>query len=769
MPFEMQPPVITPADLASEPFKTKEQEIAESYALSLVNNTYWQYELYRTQNHDRRWSNHDSLYFGFIPSKVWDGTNIAKAAFTQQIVFDQVEAAVPAIVNSLFSIAPEWFQVAAEPGTDPADVKQIQDALSYVLEHPRDEFGSNALTDFKLAVKSVLLYGNGGVSIEWDPILARPVVRWVDIRDFYTDPALTTPSIDDGRAVIQRKFLTVQDIMDLRSDKRMSVPPDEVLWHMAKNQQTAPADNTKRIQESLRNIYYSPGQTDYVPLPTDHKIEVLVYYDKHRIIWVLNKEWVMYNSVNPYGFIPFAFAPCYPVIGRFYAQSIGDVQENNQRYTEALLNAHLDELSLLLHPPRVQKRGSLLTPAQQRWRPGAVFGGESKDDVSLLQVSNSTTNVFDDIQYIAQSAERRTGINALGMGSVPQPSNANRTLGGIQAQMGGSSARLSEIVSNIETYLLLPTLYKLYRLIQLHTVPGQAMPALDSNSNDAYYSVDTSIMQRKIKFRIMAASKMVTRDKLMSIVPFYMQLLGQGNFLQSIHQIGKTIDFDVFLDMVQDATGVSHLYKLVRDLTPQEQQQQQKQQQQQQQAQAQQSQAEGQTRKEIMQMKVQGDLQKAQIQKQPDPPKQPDPWQQMIDQQKAQQDMQARAQELYLASQQKQQELGAKRQDHQISLAAKLQQARADVQASNLKSQHARQQSQMDHDMKMQQMMQKLQASQVQAQVQAQNAQINPAGQAPLGGPQERFTQTGQESAENVKRPSRQSEGRHKPKGPGAK
>lgn len=702
MPYEQQPEELRPVHLENEPFKFDWQKIEDDYALELVNKTYWQCELDRTQNHDRRWSNHDSLYYSYVPPRVWDGTNVARSSFGYPIVFDQVEAALPQISNALFSNE-DWFSVEAEPGTQPEEAKQIQDAMSYILTHPKDDVGSTCINEFKCAIKNILLYGNGGISVEWSATLQRPVVEWVDLRDFYVDPGLNAPNVDEGKCVIRRKFMSVNDLVELgKKDSRMKIPSPDQLWYMAKNVPQAPADQTKRVQEALRNVYYSPGFTDYLPLPSDQKVEVLVYYSKSRIIWVLDKKCIAYNGPNPYGFVPFCFAPCYIVPGRFYAMSIGDVQEHNQRYSESLFNNHLDELTLALHPPRVMNRKNFLTPAQQRWRPGAVFSGDSKDDVSLLQTQSATTNVFDEIQWIQVAAEKRTGINAMGQGSVPQPSNANRTLGGLQMQAGGSSSRLSEIVSNIENYLIVPTLYKLYKIMQMHTRPGQALPA-SAPQGDKYY-VDSSITQKKINFRMLAASKMVTRDKLMQIVPFWMQVVSQGNLIDGLHQIGQTIDMNEVFRMLQDATGVAHVYNMVRPLSQQEQQQMQ-QPPPQAQLDMQKAQQETDTRKQIMQMKVQGDLQKEQIKKQPDF------WQQQIDQNKAAMDSQAKQQELQQSAEQHRQEmqqkqllalidLHSKRQQHQLDLAKK----QADVQMGMQQSHMQMQSAQAQHQMQMQQM-----------------------------------------------------------------
>jgi hypothetical protein len=756
MPVERQPPIITPATLIEEPLKTAEQSITDSYALALVNETYWAYEQFRTMNHDRRWNTHDSLYFGYVPPRVWDGSNVARAAYTQPIVFDQVEASLPAITNSIFGIGPEWFQVDAEPGTDPKEAKDIQNSLAYTLEHPKDELGSNAITEIKLAIKNTLLYGNGGVSVEWSPTLNRPVVEWVDLRDFYIDPGLIVPNIDEGRSVIRRKFMTIDEIMQLKKDPRMSIPSGDILWYMAKNVPQANAENTKRVQEALRGIYYSPGFSDFIPLPADQKIEVLIYYSKSRIIWVLNKEWIAYNGPNPYGFIPFAFSPCYIVPSRFYAQSIADVQENNQRYIEALLNAHYDELTLLLHPPRVQKRSTLLTPAQQKWRPGVVFSADNKDDVSLLQVNNNTQNVFTDIQYLELSAERRTGINGVSSGSAPRPSNANRTLGGMQMQQQGSGSRLSEIVNNIETYLLVPVLYKLQKLLQFHTRPGQALPA--SSPQGQYYEIESSTVQKKVRFRMLAASRMVTKQELMQVLPFWMQTISTGNIMSSLQQTGRTVDFDELFRMIQDATGVAKVYSLIRPMNQQEHQATQ-QPPPQVQADMQKAQQEGQTRKEIMQMKVQGDLQKENIKKQPNP------WEIQAKQAEMQMEAQQKAQEMQMEMVKAAQELKQKQQMAQIELAAKheqhkmdLQKKQADVQVANQASQNEREQGQMDHQMKMTQMLQQLQGESVQAQTRQGLADKYPKG----------VQQASEPGQATGKPPKKTSETRHKARPPKA-
>lgn len=616
MPQDTTPRVIEPVNLDEEPYQFDDKQIPEKYALQLVTETFSDYENFRSMNHDPRWNVADGLYWGWLPQKTWEGTTIPRSCLPMQIVFDQVEAAMPAITQELFSPQEEWFQVETEDiGGDVHEARDVQEHLSYVLEHSKNDYGLSARNEIELSIKDILLYGNGGISLEWDSILNRPVVQKVDIRDFYIDPGCSIPSVDECRSIIRRKFLTVEELTRLRDDPRMSIPEDAVLYHMSKNTQFAMADQTKRNQEALRGVNFVPNTTDYMALPSQRKIEVLLYYTNKKIIWVLNREWVAYNEDNPYDFIPFCFAPCYTVPGRFYAQSIADVQESNQRYIESLLNGRLDAVHMQLMPPRIYKQGQLMTPAQLRWYPGATYKSDDPKNMALLQPQTETANVYSEIQYIQDASEKRTGVNSMTSG-IPRPSNTNRTATGVQAVSSGSMSRLRAIVANLENYLIVPLLYKLYALVQKHNLPDHQVAGLSALGRPT--QVKSNSFHKDMRFRMLASSKMMTREKLASVFPFLMQYMVNGTFMGELQKSGKTVDFDELFQMLRDATGTGRLYNFVREMNPQEKQASQAPPPEVQ-AKMQQSQADLQSREKLQGMKSQTDVQVAQINNSPNP------------------------------------------------------------------------------------------------------------------------------------------------------
>lgn len=666
MPEQQAPPQLPNVNMDVEKLVLGAQPIEDGYALELVNQSFFQWEQFRTKNHDLRWQTHDQLYMGWIPQKVWDGTAIARSSLGTQLAFDQVEAALPQITNALFP-TDDWFQVSAEGGATPQEARQVQDRLRLILEHPRDEVGSNARIDLEMAAKSVLLHGNGGVWLTWNDTLQRPSIEFLSLHDFYIDPDCPSPSIDDSRGLIRYKEMTLDDLEKYRNSPGFTLPPREILMYFANNRPGRMADQTKQMQESWRGVTYMPGVSGWSPYPTDRKIEVLVYYSKTRIIWVLNRMWVAYNKPNPYGFIPAAFAPCYTMLDRFYGMSIPDVQESNQRYYEALVNGHIDELNLSLHPPRIQKPGGPATPSQLRWRPGLIqHASNPKDDVLVQFPQQMTANVFPVLSLIESLAEKRTGLNSMSTSGVARPGNANRTATGMNLQAAGGSTRIMKIVENIENFLIVPMLYKLYKMDQMHSGGRGQLPALAGGRSGRVYSIPSQSIYHPMRFQMHASSRMVTKDKLGQLVPFLAQYLMAGPLLAQLGKTGKTVDFDEFVNMVQDATNTSKLYRLIRPLSPQEQQAAQ-QPPPEVQMQMQQKQQDIQTRLQLGQMKAQSELQKEVIKKQPDQSQfQMDMAKAQMDQRMKEMELKMKQLEAQLKVQEGQANLELKRQEMQM-------------------------------------------------------------------------------------------------------
>ena len=656
--LELAPPNLPEANLEADDIRMLEEAVNDSQALTMVNQSFYSYEQYRSNNHDRRWTNADGLFTAWVPTKVWEGTNVPRASLPVPLTFYHIETMLPTVLSALFANGnDDWFQVEAPEDADPEAARAQKGVLRYAVEDANVESGRSGKSEIGLAVQNILQYGNGFIHLEYNSNLGIPTPSWLDIRDVYIDPSCATPNIDDSRSIVIRKTIPIEDLDSMRG-AGVKIPSRSILAYLSRNAPNTIGDTTKQVQEAVRGVQYSPPEHRHSPVPSQREVEVLIYYTKSRIIWVINRVWVAVNRDNPYGFIPVCSAPCYIYPGRFYALSVPDVLEGYQRYIEDLLNKRLDHLSLTVNPPRAFKRGAYLTPSQQRWYPSATYPVENPDtDIALLTPQGSTDDVYRDIQFIDILSEKTDGLNSMAMG-VPRGGNVNRTKGGVQAQLGSSNDRTSYIIDNIEQYMIVPMLYKMQKMIQVHSSDDRLLPV---SSPDGQGTAQASNFQAPVRFRMLAASRVRTRQEIGAMFPFITQYLLSGPFMSELGKTGQTVDFGELVQMMQDATGLGRMYRFVRPLTDEEKQAMQ-QPPPEVQAEQQRAQQDAQVRLQMGQMKaqseekkVQGAIQQEIIKKSPTPPDPSEQQSQMmklaIEQQLAQIKMQVEQQKLEIMRQ----------------------------------------------------------------------------------------------------------------------
>jgi hypothetical protein len=325
-----------------------------------------------------------------------------------------------------------------------------------------------------------------------------------------------------------------------------------------------------------------------------------------------------------------------------------------------------------------------------------------------------TSNVFQEIGFLQSAADRATGINALTSGSV-QPSNANRTAGGVNAQKEGTQLRLHTIVENIENFLIIPSVQKAIKMVRTHSnfrdqLPGQ-ISSPDNKNDRQFVQVSSLAFTANTRVKVRAASTMLTRDRLSQLYQFVTQNVLNGQIVSSLAQKQETIDIDEMMTMLMDATGVGRRYKIIRPMNQQEMQRMQQQSQQQTQQKGaidlQKAQMEQQTRLQMGQMKVQADQQgnqtQLQIAQMKTQDKGPSPEEIQMAQEKHQMDMQKIQADL----ESKAKELEFKKAESQLKIAAtqaqsqqKLQHMSAEAQMKQMAMlqdhQHQQNQNQID-------------------------------------------------------------------------
>lgn len=584
---------------------------SDQFALYVAKADFEQAEIYRTNNHDSRWSMADMLYAGYEKQRVWEGTKIPRSSLGMFVVFSQIESLLPKVLSTIFADSPNWFEAGPEAGTTPTQAQQVRDLMLSQMEQARKLKNQSIREVTRRAMKSGLLYGAGIVELCWlditekrkklfreyvpmtkamsDPVYGKvevptgeremqlteriveqrrqmPFMRHVSTKDFYIDPNCQCPQVQAGRFACTRAMMTIDDVLALKDSPGFNVPGLERLKKLAENKPTAMGDQTKANTEAARQGNWHPS-ADTTADMGGHKIECITYWTSDRCVWMLNREEIIYNEVNHYGFIPLfnTFYVDFP--DRFYGLSVTDVVEGEHRVQGAIINSRMDELSLKIHGGMVKKRGRSISTTQLRRRPGRIIEADNpKEDVVPEQIPEITPQSFMEINASELRVQKNTGITDLAVMGTPSAggNSANRTATGISTQAQAAFSRLTYIVENSEDTFVEPMLSAWHMMNTIFLDPSKYLHIFGNQVDPL------SIINADVNFTMRASSKMQSRQVLMQTFPIFSQTLLNPAFMQSLQAQGKTIDMAEIASIIVDMTGYKTRGDLIRPLTEEE-------------------------------------------------------------------------------------------------------------------------------------------------------------------------------------------------------
>lgn len=585
-------------------------------------------EAYRTINHDWRFRVSDQLYLAWTQRKTWEGTKIPRSSVGIFTALEQIEALLPAVVLALFPDNNRLpFDVEPLPSSTMAQAQAVQDLVDSQLGDLGEVGKYLTLREIcRRAYKQSYIYGNGIVEfgvldrnimrtkfdrvvvpirqmvphpITGTPIpvptgqttthvrktleqqhIVRPLMTNVDIRDFYWDPNCSSHNLQDGSYCATRHLLTVNQLLEYDGTEGINLPNvqgenvERELLKLAQIKSTSQGDTSKMNQESFRGMTWQPA-IDYTVDPNLARLEVIRYWQKGRHVWMLGRQWTARNDTNPYGILPFLDAFYVDVPGRFAGLSICDLVEGDQKLAEAIINARIDELNLLIHPPIIKKQGRAFTASQQRLRPGVVWEAEDpKNDYIRFEMGNITQSAYVEVDALERRVQKKTGVTDLAVLGTPSSggNSANRTATGISSQEGASGKRIQYHVENAEDQFLVPALNILHTLNQIFLPADEMIQILGPEMQDIVID-PVDILNASVRFKINASSKMKTRNALASGgLGIILQTYLNPEFIQLQMMQGQKLQMSQVVRMVNDVFGLPP-QALWTVMSPQEQQQ----------------------------------------------------------------------------------------------------------------------------------------------------------------------------------------------------
>jgi hypothetical protein len=601
--------------------KLPSEKWSDTYAAQISLGDFKKAEGYRTINHDWRFRVSDQLYLAWTQRKTWEGTKIPRSSVGIFLALEQIEALLPNVVLALFPDNNRLpFDVEPEPGSSVQSAQAVRDLISWQLQDLGDQGRYLTLREIsRRAYKQSYIYGNGIVEFgvldkfitrnhftrQQVPIrqtisnpltgenqdiptgqfrnvisrnqivdhVVRPQLGNIDIRDFYWDPNCNSHNINDGSFCATRHLLTVNQLLQYRGVDGFNLPDAPALLKLAQIKSMTQGDTSKMNQEAFRGMTYQPS-LDYSMDPALARVEVIRYWQPGHHVWLLGRQWVAYNQFNQFGILPFLNAFYVDVPGRFAGLSICDLVEGDQKLAEAIINARIDELNLMIHRPLIMKEGRAFSASQQRLRPGVVWKVESpQDDIKWMDNKPVTNDAYIEVDALERRVQKKTGVTDLAVLGSPSSggNSANRSATGVSTQANASGQRIQYHVENAEDQFLVPALNIIHALNQIFLPVDEMQQVLGSEGQ--FIQVDpVEVMNTSVRFRMNASSKLKVKAALAQG--------GIGLLLQSIlnpevdsiaNQQGMRLDFSQIQRLINDTFGLAPMALWVQ-MTPQEQQ-----------------------------------------------------------------------------------------------------------------------------------------------------------------------------------------------------
>jgi hypothetical protein len=563
-----------------------------------------------------RFNRYDDLYLFRVPMAFWEGTTVPRAHLGVPLVYEHIESLLPQVINTLFLQLPP-FMSRPRPGTSMQVARANDGVLGWELEQTffREQI--------RLLAKSALLYGTGIGKWGWltetkskvrvrrvkeppsiadpitgrlqqvetpdtddlevvveDEVINRPTFEALDLRHVFVDPGLRLPDVRKAKYVIHQAYMTIRQLDALRDvegydipDQRRLVsfffPPKEEAIHSLASQTTGGS-----LASFTKEFEPAKVEEDTSVNPLEHPLEVLEYWSKDRIVTVLQRKLVLRSERNEFNVIPFVSTVYSDVPNQFYGIGVTQLIGPEQRLQQGVINARLDDLSLMLNGMFIRVRGAN-TPTQQiRVRPGGVIDSDSKDGVTPIDRKPAVPESFAEIDASDKRAQRRTGANELVVqGTIPSSgSTFGRTATGINALSAGAGTRIQYFIENLADQVYVPVLRAFTEMNRTRLMPSQIQRVLSEELAIQYEGDALDILNGRFEFEILAAGKLQARSSMAQSLPLLFQFITNEPVIAALAEQGRKVNFAELVNMVFDVSGWPNKTDVIVAMTPQEQQ-----------------------------------------------------------------------------------------------------------------------------------------------------------------------------------------------------
>ena len=563
------------------------------------------------------WEQARDLYNSYFTQQFWPGSQMESASVNFFTVATAVNGINPQILAGLFYENPP-FIAQERPGTTAQASRAVAALLGYQLED------INFREELRLGCMNFLLFGTAIFAEGWEKytkqrkivkrknptttiksavpgappttisddelevevieeVVDRPTFEHiVNLREILVDPGLDVPDIRKAKYVIRRRYMTWEDLDKLRDREGYDIPSREKLLELFLPPVEAAESNPQ--QEGGRNPLWdgradSPWEKTTID-PFQQTLEVLERWDNNTYIVVLQKKLVIYNDKNVYGKIPFLSIGWWDSPGQFWSMGLGRTIGTEQRVQTGITNLVMNIANLKLNAPMVRVKGKSVPTQSIRIGPNRMIEVDNQGDIEPMKFGDPVVEANQLFMMSQQRVDSVSGNNPVA-NSTAGHSNMARSAAGAQGLLQSSSNVVSEAVDKLAYQVIVPFLYDMQEMNQMFLAPSQLDFILSEELKHEYITQGgdiIDILNARVKFSILAGSKMQSRRQMVQSLPMMSQFLSNGEIVSALAIEGKKVDVAELRRMWMEAGEFKNMSDLIVPMTDEDKQRMQQQQ-----------------------------------------------------------------------------------------------------------------------------------------------------------------------------------------------
>jgi len=411
----------------------------------------------------------------------------------------------------------------------------------------------------------------------------RPWFKWCDTRRVLVDTKLNVGDITKADFVIYRDYTDYCGLEKLRQLPGYNIPSEaecQALFFPPEKKQASPDNSAITIPQNLRAwiAHSTPKNEDSSADPYLHPIEILERWSKDHLMVSIqhgSASILIFNDENPYHKIPFYSFNWRDIQDSFYGMGLGRLIGNDQRMEQGALNSALKIARYSTKPMMLRKAGNNAPTQQIRQTLMGIY--DVTDDVDkafkFMELPKVPPEVWQIIQNASAQASKTSGANeqfGMGAGAAGIQTTGARSATGAAGVIAANATRLDGPLGTFVTQVFEPWLWQMDELNNDY-LPASALQDMVDQQMEKDITIDHIKFRNvssKIKFEVLAGTKLGPKKEMTQFLPFMMQLFNNPPFVQALVDAGYTFDANNIFKMFADMAGWKYSQKFVIKMDP---------------------------------------------------------------------------------------------------------------------------------------------------------------------------------------------------------